>query len=358
MNTATVRSDGGTIVLLDLPMHTNLILDASEKHTLKDAEPMLTICGIVPRTGFHLLTVRGGTTSRSSTSTFESNDSENDRVGNEKQNCRSSRESDGNVLHSVGIVILYPALSETMTVVRDAWFVAKRFDPSTEEISGIDNLSLSNLRDAMDRACCQGNGATGMMSRVVPYYRFMAGATDVSPRKFGPQPPGGSSPTTSDWSNSLTNLIDQKVLARHGLSGRGDKIIPGSYQDYTDAVSTGDMSGVHNVEDGIHLSYPPTPCMEVHHQNRKGKNKNDSGLLGLRHVGTRRYLSTLSSEDRTSLFRGSGSNLGSDILRRVLGEFYGSELHPYGSWKILLGEWQLSFVVFLCCGCLSSLEHW
>ncbi len=27
-------------------------------------------------------------------------------------------------------------------------------------------------------------------------------------------------------------------------------------------------------------------------------------------------------------------------------------------WNVLLGEWELSFVMFISCACLASLEHW
>lgn len=99
-----------------------------------------------------------------------------------------------------------------------------------------------------------------------------------------------------------------------------------------------------NFADGITPAYPPVPCIDP--------DSSSPGRPAKRgvHAGTRRYLSSLSPSERTAAFL--DSTPGSKVLRDVLKREYG------GLWGDVLGDVQLSFVLFLHLGCLASFEHW
>ena len=110
----------------------------------------------------------------------------------------------------------------------------------------------------------------------------------------------------------------------------------------------GDLVGLKghlDQEDGHSLSYPPIPHIDTSQSHRINS-----------HSGTKRFLASLSPSDRTTLFFTTTSNNLEDnddmIFEKVL------TIHYDGSWETLLGQFQLSFIIFLCCSCLASLEHW
>ena len=66
-----------------------------------------------------------------------------------------------------------------------------------------------------------------------------------------------------------------------------------------------------------------------------------------RHAGTRRFLSTLPPRERTRLMAGTGEDRTLAALRYVMERYHDND------WRTLLGDLQLSFVVFLNLHCLT-----
>ena len=145
------------------------------------------------------------------------------------------------------------------------------------------------------------------------------------------------------WSKFLTHFISKDVLSMHGLTGRGDKIVPGTFSHEDDNLDP-KVKDEMKEEDGHSLKYPPIPHVDPKQSHRVNA-----------HSGTKRFLSTLSPSERTQIFLAI-NNCDLDekdvLFEKVLSTYYS------GNSKILLGQLQLSFIVFLCCSCLSSLEHW
>lgn len=299
------KDSGGTIALLNLPAHAVLSLDGSASQTLKNEENLLVIDNIYPSHGCHLLVVRG-----------------NGDAGSHNGQVTS--------MLSIGILIMYP---HQFMEESAGWFVAREFDARTEEISSrlIDELSQDNLK----KSIINQHGMSGNHCKIIPYHQFIS-----------------SSSNNIDvvWGKYLTNFISSTVLAIHGLTGRGDKIIPGSFTQDDDKT----MSGINAIDtmdtytDGETLRYPSIPHIDTH-QNRSINS----------HSGTRRFLARLTPTERTSFFINSNSKGGGVLDNRNDSIFENVLLTYYkGNWEVMLGQFQLSFVVFLCCSCLSSLEHW
>jgi len=128
----------------------------------------------------------------------------------------------------------------------------------------------------------------------------------------------------------------------------GDKIVPGCYDPENESTKHGESDATTATEetDGKSLAYPPIPVVDP-----------KLSLAKHRHHGTNRFLSRLEPQERTRLFLSSTSDHASKKpnfvwLNRVLEDCYG------GSWEALLGDLQLSYILFLYLGCYSSLEHW
>ena len=100
-------------------------MNASASQTLKSEEQLLVISNIQPSNGCHLLVVRGG------------------------GNVSSQNGHDGVTFHSIGLVILQPSSDSCNGNYNDDvvmmnsdeqgydsnWFVTRKFDAQTEEIS-------------------------------------------------------------------------------------------------------------------------------------------------------------------------------------------------------------------------------
>ena len=294
----------GTIALLNLPACSVISLNASASQTLKNEENLLVINNIYPSSGVHLLVVRG-----------------NSKMGSSNDNGSESL--------SIGVLILFPRKE-----INDDWFIARKFDARTEEISShlLDDISYENLRKSVANRDQSNINST----RIIPYYRFHDRSNSEHIRN-----------RHSIWENYLTNFISIEILSKHGLTGKGDKIIPGAFtedDEYMDSNCKKNTSITN--EDGHSLIYPPIPHI--------GENQSRSINS---HPGTRRFLARLSPSERTALFLKNDEDLRSQkwdelIFEKVLSRYYG------GNWKVMLGQFQLSFIVFLCCSCLSSLEYW
>jgi hypothetical protein len=205
---------------------------------------------------------------------------------------------------TIGLVVLQP------DDVTD-WIIARRYDSQTEELS-----SVAPDRNTTENLLHQIRSGQMEPQRVIPYGRVLSAAEIQS------------------W-RCQTAFVSSHLLQRRGLAN-GDKIVPGSYDD-GDAKS---LAISEAISDGITVDYPPIPYVEP-----------GSGHHHTRHVGTKRYLSKLFASERTSLFLGP-TKPADTVLGDVLDRHYRRE------WTDLLGDLQLSYVVFLHVHCLSSLEHW
>ena len=198
-----------------------------------------------------------------------------------------------------GFVILPPRESD--------WIVARRYDPRTEEVGSapLDALATTNLVKEVQKGRLQ--------QRAVPYHSIL-------------------SPSEADFWKTQTNFISQKLLDKRGLD-HGDKVVPSCYDDDMDNFASS------TALDGKPLVYPPIPVLD-----------DKSMLKRTSHVGTKRFLARLSPADRTALFL--DDHPADRALSNVIARYYDN------NWEELLGDIQLSYVMFLHIHCLASLEHW
>lgn len=313
-------ASGGIVALLDLPPETSISVDGSTQIIRR--EDFVGIHGFPP-SGFHFVVVSsaGGSSSSGSRSITPGTSGDNDADDGGNGSSQSSM-SKPSALHTTGFVLMRRNNSSGDDADNvsghndDGWIVVRRYDPQTEEISRTppDDITCSNLQ----RSILDGSIGT---QRAVPYDRFIENQ---------------SNPET--W-KVITTFITTSLLSRRGIAS-GEKIVPGAYEeDFTDEKGPTKASAEREPSDGISICYPPMPCIEGAHMARIGG-----------HAGTKRYLSHLSPSDRTALFL--DVEPGSKILDTVL------RAHYDGSWEELVGDVQLSFLLFLHLGCLSSFEHW
>ena len=377
------------MALLKLPSNTILSLDGSATQTLRKEEELIVITGMP--LGFHLLSVRaggGGANGRGN-------------GGGDTMNINMSMQ--------IGLLILYPknendhnrdaillAASESDSDAEMSMsmstssnnFIARQYDPQTEEISScpLDNVTRKNLYNAIQMQTMKQKLPDPRMT-LIPYDIF----TKMSSGDCDQDKKMDSTQRTTTWGEHLTNFISKQVLIRHNLTGHGDKIVPGSMDmdmdleiDNTESKSKSKVEVmnedvIEQIQDGVSMKYRPIPCFDLS-QGRRGemgeKKSGDGAQMISRsmkirpqsHNGTRKYLASLTPPERTALFtmqhghgnggcnsssiEGNSSSSGDYVFQCILRDYYN------GRWEMLLGELQLSFVVFVCCSCLCSLEHW
>jgi hypothetical protein len=207
---------------------------------------------------------------------------------------------------TIGLVVVTPEN------VSD-WILARRYDCQTEELSSVapDRTTTENLLHQVRSRQMEPH-------RLIPYGQILSAAEIQA------------------WSFQ-TAFISSRLLQRRGLAN-GDKIVPGSY-DYDDGDAK-DLGSSSANADGVAVEYPPIPYIEP-----------ESGHHHTQHLGTKRYLSKLPATERTSLFLGP-TKPADMVLADVLERYYRRE------WVDLLGDLQLSYILFLHVHCLASLEHW
>ena len=291
------------LALLDLPPGTPITVDGATRTILR--EDFVGLSG-VPSPGFHLVAV-GSAPGSGGGNYGESDGGESD--GGEGASSHDGNRSRPSALHCTGLII-FEEVAGTV--------VARRFDPRTEELSSlpVDGATVSGLRQAF------GGGTVGP-PQVVPYDQFRIVTTT-----------GGGD--VIKW-DDLTGHISRSLLRRKGLRS-GDKVVPGCYAEDGDDDQGGVTAAVDGADDGISVSYPPIPCIE------RGQTRRT------RHAGTKSYLSALAPSNRTALFL--VANPGSRVVDDVLQHCYGS------CWEEMVGDMQLSFLLFLHLGCLPSFQHW
>jgi len=311
------------IALLDLPEQTTIALDSGPSNTLRKSLDAIIVRDIVPVNRFHFLVVRGGL-QKTDSSSYHSSVVRSQSVG----------------LHNVGILVLIESSTDMIqTNICDSpgWLIARKFDPYTEEVSSLapNDVTMERIRSILDPTR-QPHKQDNLKAPIINYKSLVE----------YPESEREDNGLELDmiWSDSLTHYITPELLSRHGLTGHGDKVVP----SYFTAGDEEDMLKTYNavvdnkeraLVDGISIVYPLIPTID------RKKNNNQ------KHTATREYLKSLSPDRRTQLLFFE-ENPGLNIFRHVLDDVYD------GKWTLLLGDVQLSFILFLCLGCFQSFEFW
>jgi len=211
----------------------------------------------------------------------------------------------------------------------------RKYDPTTEEVSAapVDEATCQNLLEDIHRGRVHPE-------RVVDYHRLFAASTSDhgSQRHYR-------------WSD-LTGFISPVLLERRGIRA-GDKIVAGTYEEGESekndngAISARQEETATAVEDGKSLQFPGVPLMNpplVDSMSGRRQERHSH------HLGTKRFLAALQPPERTRLF--VDPYPGTLALEEVLARYYDRD------YRMLLGDVQLSYVVFLQLHCYASFSHW
>lgn len=269
----------------------------------------------------------------------------------------SKKHTTNSVSSTVGFVLLMCELNST-NVQSSSWIVARRYDAFTEEVSSndimsssqkIDQITIRNLHTAIL------NGDTSLMNKIIPYPNFMSGQQDR-------------------W-NKLTSLISLEHLHKRHKLVHGDKIVGSSFLDNEDRQmnhyidTNSDETGDTN-NDGKEISYPAIPCIQKPENTTQQTSQSHRLFTKTQHKGTARFMELLSPSERTYVFMmnvlsisndntttdpPSSSSSENSLLHKVLNKHYTKRER---NWTFLMSDFQLSFVLFLNLGCLSSFEFW
>jgi hypothetical protein len=210
--------------------------------------------------------------------------------------------------------------------------VARRYEHQTEEVSSnpVDEVTINNLIDQLRN------------NQIEP--QRMLSYSDIVSTK------------NEEFWYDLTNFITASFLKTFRKLQHGNKIVPGAYEsgdDINDVMDThqNNTTSERGI-DGIPVLYPPIPVFakDMHATNVS------SGLKAVplhRHLGTRRFFQALSPSVRTSLcFTADRANCTTMALDCVINTTYKQR------WEYLLGDVQLSFVLFLHLHCYTSYTYW
>ena len=305
--------NGGVIALIDLPPGSTVNLDGAPQVIRRDDFLGVTDVPL----GFHLVAVRCAAQGTGGAGSSPS----------------------GAPSPSIGFVVAFEDSSDGVSGSDTQFILARRYDPRTEEVSSTppDDLTSSNLLRSIRTGGIEPH-------RAIPYDQFVGDSV-----KSGR---GASSVVEGSWAEA-TEYVTVSVLRRRGLR-HGEKVVPGPYSDEDENGMQGSSSGSEEAErrrvgqddkqpgDGITLAYPPIPCIDP--------SMPPGHLSRNKHGGTRRYLASLSPSTRTAIF--IDQNPSDRLLKLVLNGYYN------GKWRDLLGDFQLSFALFLHLGCLTSFEYW
>ena len=185
--------------------------------------------------------------------------------------------------------------------------LVRKYDPQTEEVSDepVDEMTRSNLVQQIHHQSMDPQ-------RMIPYASVIR-----------------SEGAALAWRQS-TSFVTLDLLTSRGIPP-GTKIIPGAQDDQmADFMNS-------TLRDGVSPKYPMIPVL-------------DAGTRRITHRGTKAFLQSLSPNQRTALL--TDKQPSSKVFRMVLQETY------KGNWRDLLGDIQLSYILFLNLQCYSSLEHW
>jgi A1 cistron-splicing factor AAR2 len=196
--------------------------------------------------------------------------------------------------------------------------LARKYDPQTEEVSSnpLDEGTTANLLNEIHAKRLDPQ-------RTVSYDQF------VPVKKV------------EEW-RDLTSFVCTRLLQKRGILP-GGKIVPGAYgfdEDDVNKPLSEDVDHTNEDLDGKSVVYPRIPVMD----------SSQSARTHSRHLGTKHFMAALSPAERTSFFLDTSP--GSRALEHVLTSYYNNQC------KEILGDVQLSYVLFLHLHCFSSLEHW
>jgi A1 cistron-splicing factor AAR2 len=202
--------------------------------------------------------------------------------------------------------------------LKESEALVRKYDPRTEEISSnpVDEVTTSNLLDEI------GANRIGPQ-RIVPYDQLVPFSK-------------------ADAWRDLTSFVSPQLLRKRGIL-TGAKIIPGAYGfDDSDVNKPQTNTSEPSAEeiDGKSVVYPRIPV----------RDSSQSARTHSRHLGTKHFMAELTPSERTSLFLNEHPS--SRVMEHVLNSYYDDK------WKDMLGDVQLSYVLFLNLHCFSSLEHW
>jgi hypothetical protein len=206
-------------------------------------------------------------------------------------------------------VTVRPSAQASITVglVVSNTSIVRRYDPQTEELSStpVDESTFLNLQLQVTNGQLEPH-------RMIPYIRVV------------------SAEQVSLWKAQKSH-VSPLLLKLRGLEG-GKKIVPGSFEEETPTPRNT------IIVDGTSVMYPNIPVAPI----RIGNSHN--------HTGTTRYLRKLPPADRTSLF--FHAHPAGRLVNDVLFRYYQNQ------WQDLVGDIQLSYLLFLQLQCLGSLENW
>lgn len=239
--------------------------------------------------------------------------------GNVKANIGSGTSATTNT--TVGFVLL-------VTHDKDDPIVARRYDPTTEEVSSspIDNMTISNLIEKV-----RSNQID--QRRIICYRDIISQANEEV------------------WYD-LTNFI--AVVAKFRKLQNGDKVVPGAYEldDDNNDIGTRQKSTENCSVDGTSIIYPPIPVFARDIYTTHFPSHVEAAST-FRHVGTRRFLQLLNPSLRTSFcLEVNGVNSANKALNFIIDTTYERK------WEHLLGDIQLSFILFLHLHCYTSYTFW
>ena len=306
------KNDSIALAILDLSIGSIMNIDGTAIvlqrndfigiHSIPKTSPTSTLCNHKisklekdDDSIFHLVTIRGGNT---------------------KANANV-----GASITTVGILLIAHDM--------DSAVVARRYDPLTEEVSSntVDEITISNLMEKV-----RNNQIDPQ--RIVSYRNIV-------------------SSTYEELWNDSTRFITHDFLIKIRNLQHGNKLVPGSYE-----VDNGDdddnENDVHQTitknssVDGVSIHYPPIPVFAKANLSSDVKT-----VAAHRHLGTRRFLQTLGPALRTSFcFARNGINPANKALKHIIQTSYEAR------WEYLLGDVQLSFVLFLQLNCYMSYIYW
>lgn len=215
--------------------------------------------------------------------------------------------------HFITIAAKSSSLTTGFVLLHGENVLVRRYDPRTEEVSStlrVDATTIDNL--------LQQTPALEHQQRIVPYPLFV------------------NSEQQTKWNRHLTNYISKDLLQQRGIRTSGQKIVPGCLED--NDSNTKETS--QQEPDGTPLSYPPVPILDQRRPRWAS------------HVGTQRFLQTLSAEEKTNLFVVVDSQPSQRAWERLFAKQYSN------NWAMVLGDVQLSFLFFVHLHCFESLVHW
>ncbi len=308
MDTDERAKDGLVIGILDFPKGGTFGLDG-QSIVLK-TDDFLGVCNL-PSDCFHLVTCKNG-------------------HGSSLNDPNDSNTVDTAV--TVGFLVFGDESSGHLV---------RRYDPRTEEVASrarcpVDEITQKNLVKQMQDSELPA-------TRVIPYDKIVGGGNSSQQDEMllSPQEVWREQTLYIHNNNNNNNNSSLSLLKNIRKLSSGDKIVPGCY-DPENEIQKDDITtnATKESNDGKSLAYPPIPVVDP-----------SLSLAKHKHHGTNRFLSKLKPLERTRFFL-SSSTENFVWLNAVLRNSYQS------SWEALLGDLQLSYVLFLYLGCFSSLEHW